>query len=407
MATFDEQHSTRGRANALVAALTAPDPRAALGGEELHGALDLCLECKACKSECPLSVDMASLKSEFLAQYYDVHGVPRRARAIAGIRTLNRLGSKVAPLTNALLRSTLVRTVLERMGGFDRRRPMPTLASESLDRWFRRRGGAGAARSGDRGTIILFSDTFTNYSEPSIGRAVVELLRGAGYRVELEARLCCGRPQISKGLLDDAKERARALVASLGPRVAAGARVVGWEPSCVSAMIDDIPSLLPDEPMARLLAEHVALAEDVILEAVQSGALEFAPDSPIAGRRIVFHGHCHQKAVIGTAGSIGLLRAIPGTDVVELDAGCCGMAGSFGFEVEHYDLSLKIGGDRLFPAVAAEPESTLFAATGVSCRQQIAHGTQRTALHPIELARAACSGTFPMEASAATRGGSG
>jgi len=390
MATFDEEHSTRGRANALVQALSSADPAAALGDERLHDALDLCLECKACKSECPLSVDMAALKSEFLSHYHDVHGVPLRSRAIAAIRTLNRLGSAAAPLANALARSTPARVLLERSLGIDRRRTLPSLADESLPRWQkkRQRRGAGADRVPTAGRVVLFADSFTAYGEPAIGRAAVELLEAAGYEVELESRLCCGRPQISKGLLDTARDKAEALVARLGPLVGEGVMVLGWEPSCVSAMVDDFPALLPGDAMARALAEGVRLVDELLLEAVRSGALALDPDAPLSGRRILFHGHCHQKAVLGTSSTVALLGTIPGAEVVELDAGCCGMAGSFGFEREHFELSMQIGSERLFPAVLAEPDSTVVVATGVSCRQQIAQGTGRRAYHPVELLRA-------------------
>ena len=389
MATFDEEHSTRGRANALVQALSSADPAAALGDERLHDALDLCLECKACKAECPLSVDMAALKSEFLSHYHDLHGVPLRSKAIASIRTFNRIGSMAAPLANAVARSSPARSLLERHLGIDRRRTLPSVAAESLPRWWKRRARrGGSGRQPHRGKVVLFADTFTAYGEPAIGRAAIELLEMAGYEVALESSLCCGRPQISKGLLDSAREKATALVARLGPLAAEGVTVLGWEPSCVSAMVDDFPALLPADPLAKALSENVRLVDEVLLEAVRSGALALDEDAALAGKRILFHGHCHQKAVLGVESSVALLALVPGAEVVELDAGCCGMAGSFGFEAEHFDLSMSIGGARLFPAVAAEPPSTVVVATGVSCRQQIAQGTGRHALHPVELLRA-------------------
>ena len=239
-------------------------------------ALDLCLECKACKTECPLSVDMAALKSEFLSQYHDVHGVPFRSRAIASIRTLNRVGSVVAPFANAVRPFDARAALLERYVGIDRRRTLPSLADENLSRWYRRRarrGGPATAGQGTRGRLVLFADSFTAYGEPGIGRAAVELLERAGYDVELEAGLCCGRPQISKGLLDAARAKAEALVGRLGPLVADGVTVLGWEPSCVSAMVDDFPSLLPENPLARTLADSVRLVDEVLLDAVRSGAI--------------------------------------------------------------------------------------------------------------------------------------
>ncbi len=379
MATRLEEDSTRGRANALVHALSASEPKQALGDERLHEVLDLCLMCKACKSECPLGVDMAKLKSEALSHHHDRHGVPLRSRIFGGIRTLNRLGSATAPLSN---RTGFLRGVLERRLGITARRPLPRYVRRNLVRWFRKRGAPAAA---PRGPVTFLADSFTTYTEPGIGRAAVELLERSGYGVRLASAGCCGRSSLSKGLLDDARRKAAALVSELdgsGP-------VVGCEPSCLLTLRDETLSLLPDDPRARAVADRVRQVEELITDAIDAGDLPLAPDSWLAGRRILFHGHCHQKADVGTAATMALLRRIPGVEVVELDAGCCGMAGSFGFEAEHYDVSMTIGEDRLFPAVRAEPATTVVAATGVSCRQQIAHGTQRRAHHPLELVLAA------------------
>ncbi|ASR36519.1 FAD-binding protein [Prauserella marina] len=383
MATLREEDSTRGRANALVKALSEPDPRAALGDERLHDVLDLCLMCKACKSECPLGVDMAKLKTEALAQRHDTHGIPLRSRVFGAIRSLNRLGAATAPLSNLPGRIPVLRRLLERRLGITAARPLPRFHRRHLVSWFRRRSQGGTGR---RGPILLLADSFTTYTEPEIGRAAVELLERAGYEVNLVSQGCCGRSSLSKGLVSDAKAKAGALVARL-----AGSRapIVGCEPSCVLTLRDETLSLLEGDPRAREVADRVRQLEDVLAEAIDDGDLVLSGERWPAKRRILFHGHCHQKAEVGTAATTGLLRRIPGAEVTDLDAGCCGMAGSFGFEAEHYELSMRVGGDRLFPAVAAEPDSTIVAATGVSCRQQIAHGTQRGALHPLELIRAA------------------
>ncbi|MGP4097829.1 FAD-binding and (Fe-S)-binding domain-containing protein [Nonomuraea sp. KM90] len=380
MATREEEHSTRGRANALVKALSSPDPRRALGDERLHGILDLCLECKACQSECPLGVDMAALKSEFLHQYQELHGVPVRARLFGAIRTLNRLGSATAPLSNWLagaLRGPL---------GLSRRRPLPRFHRDHLLRWHARRPQpAGTAdTSGTSGTsgkeVILLADSFTTYSEPAIGRAAVELLERAGYRVRLAAEGCCGRSSISKGLLDRARTMAEAMVTRLA---ASDAPIVGLEPSCLLTLKDEYAALLPGDPRVAAVAARARLIPELLAEAIDDGSLVLG--DALRGREILLHGHCHEKAVTGTAATRALLSRIPGAEVTEIDAGCCGMAGSFGFEAEHYDLSMKIGGLRLFPAIAASSPDTLLAATGVSCRQQIAHGAGRRARHPVEL----------------------
>ncbi|MEU3274934.1 FAD-linked oxidase C-terminal domain-containing protein [Saccharomonospora sp. NPDC006951] len=383
MATLREEDSTRGRANALVKALSEPDPKAALGDERLHEVLDLCLMCKACKSECPLGVDMAKLKTEALAQRHDTHGIPARSRVFGAIGSLNRLGAATAPLSNLPGRIPVLRRLLERRLGITAARPLPRFHRRHLVSWFRRRGRSAAGR---RGPILLLADSFTTYTEPAIGKAAVELLERAGYQVNLVSQGCCGRSSLSKGLVSDAKAKAGALVASLA---GSGAPIVGCEPSCVLTLRDETLSLLEGDSGAREVAERVRQLEDVLAEAIDDGDLVLSAARWPANRRILFHGHCHQKAEVGTAATAGLLRRIPGAEVTDLDAGCCGMAGSFGFEAEHYELSMKVGGDRLFPAVAAEPDTTIVAATGVSCRQQIAHGTARRALHPLELIRAA------------------
>jgi FAD/FMN-containing dehydrogenase/Fe-S oxidoreductase len=387
MATRDEEHATRGRANALVMALSAPDPKAALGDDRLHGILDLCLECKACKRECPLGVDMAALKAETLAARQDVHGVPPRARLFAAVRRLNMLGSALAPLSNLPGRSRLARALAERTLGVAAGRPLPRFRRDTLPRWLAsRRAPAGPFA---RGEVVFLADSFTTWTEPAIPIAAVELLELAGWRVRVERSGCCGRASISKGLLDRAGELAAGMSARLAPFAERGVPIVGVEPSCLLTLRDEHVALRPGDPAAAAVAGATRLVEELLAEAIDDGGLTLRERSPVSGRRILFHGHCHQKALVGTAATVGLLRRIPEAEVVEVDAGCCGMAGSFGFEAEHYDLSMRIGGLRLFPAVTAEPAGTLLAATGVSCRQQIAHGTGRAACHPVELVRAA------------------
>jgi Fe-S oxidoreductase len=387
MATRDEEHSTRGRANALLHALSMPDPRAALGDDRLHGILDLCLECKACKSECPLGVDMASLKTEALAAYHDVHGVPLRSRLFGSIRALNRVGSAAYPLSNLLGGLPAIRRTAERWLGIHRARPLPTFERTNLRRWFdtRPRPAGGPAA----GELIFLADCFTTFTDVSVGRAAISLLEWAGWRVRLAEAGCCGRSSLSKGLIDKARPMAIRMSARLADAAARGVPIVGAEPSCLLTLRDDYPALLAANPQARSVAAATRLAEELIMEAIDAGRVAIPARDPDSAVRILFHGHCHQKALAGTAATVGLLRAIAGADVVELDAGCCGMAGSFGFEAEHYDLSMRIGELRLFPAIRAEPPSTMIAATGVSCRQQILHGTERRARHPLELAWAA------------------
>jgi FAD/FMN-containing dehydrogenase/Fe-S oxidoreductase len=380
MATRDEEHSTRGRANALVLALSEPDPAAALGGERLNEVLDLCLECKACAHECPMSVDMATLKSEALAHHHQRHGVDLRSRLFGATRGLYRLGALAAPVANRLAAPRALRALMQRVTGIDARRPLPTFRRDHLLRWNRGRSATPTAPGvvpGERGEVVFLADSFTSHTEPDIGKAAIRLLEHTGWRVRVESGVCCARPQISKGLLPKAKRTASALVRQLAPEAERGVRISGCEPSCVSTLRDEHPRLLGDA-RAAVIADRAALVDELLLEALEDQTLR-----PVRGPgRIAFHGHCHQKAVLGTGSSVGLLRHL--SEVDELDAGCCGMAGSFGFEAEHYELSMRIGGQRLFPAVESAADSAIVA-TGVSCRQQVAHGTGRRARHPVEL----------------------
>ena len=385
MATRDEEHSTRGRANALLHALSMPDPRAALGSDRLNGILDLCLECKACKSECPLGVDMAALKTEALAAYHDQHGVPWRSRMFGSIRTLNRLGSAAFPLSNLAAGWRPARLMAERWLGISAARPLPRFQRQDLRRWNRRR--AAPARNASQGELIFLADSFTTFTEPSVGRSAIELLELAGWQVRLESAGCCGRASLSKGLVDQARRMAAGMADRLGEAAASGVPIVGVEPSCLLTLRDEYSALLPGDPRAQALAAATRLPEELLMAAVAEGRLILPPENGLRGRRVLFHGHCHQKALAGTTATMALLRSIPGADVIEVDAGCCGMAGSFGFEAEHYELSMSIGELRLFPAVRAEAAETIIAATGVSCRQQIAHGTGRMARHPLEVIR--------------------
>lgn len=286
-------------------------------------------------------------------------------------------------MANAIGRSSVARRMSEQVMGIDRRRPLPAFARQSLGAWFRRRAPAVA---GQRGDVVFFADSFTSYTEPEIGIASIELLERAGWRVRLVDDVCCGRSQISKGLLDGARRNHERLLARLGPFAEAGTPIVGCEPSCVFTLKDELVALSRGDQRAAAIARQARLVEELIADSIDDGSLA-VPEDGIA-RSIVFHGHCHQKAAGALSSSTRLLDRIPGAQVTVLDAGCCGMAGSFGFERDHYELSMQIGELRLFPAVRAAPDA-LIAATGVSCRQQIAHGTGRRAVHPVVLLRQA------------------
>ncbi|MQA92340.1 MAG: FAD-binding protein [Gemmatimonas sp.] len=392
MATREEEHSTRGRANALVHALSSPDPAAALSDSRLHEILDLCLECKACKTECPMSIDLAAMKSEALSKYFERHGTPLRAKVFGHVRILNRLGSALAPFSNLGANAPFARRALERWVGIDRRRPLPRFRRRTLSAWYDRRSRSGRSQGrgpGTRGILAFLADSFTTYTEPEIGIAAIELLEAAGWEVRLVSNVCCGRSLISKGLLAEARQRHAKLIETLLPFARQNIPIVGCEPSCISTLGDELPALAGRSSESLEISRQARLADELVAEAIADGSLSIDPDSEVADRQILFHGHCHQKAARATAASVKLLQSIPGATVDVLDAGCCGMAGSFGFEAEHYELSMRIGGMRLFPAVRSSQADALIAATGVSCRQQIAHGTGRTARHPLHLLRSA------------------
>jgi FAD/FMN-containing dehydrogenase/Fe-S oxidoreductase len=376
MVTRDEEHSTRGRANALRAVLSGRMAPTEFTGRRLYEVMDLCLECKGCKAECPANVDMAKMKYEFLYHYYQTNGLPLRNRLFGRIAQLNAIGARVPALANRLANLPLNRWLLEKVAGIDRRRPLPAFAPQTFEQWFRRRTPPAAA---PRGEVVLFHDTFVNYNTPGIGEAAVQLLEAGGYKVVLVDRKCCGRPMISKGMLTEARENARYNVERLHPYAARGVAIVGLEPSCLLTLRDEWVDLLRTDE-ARTVARQSALLEQFLLRERERGLeLPFVRH----GRRALLHGHCHQKALVGTAPTVAALTWA-GYAVSEVDSGCCGMAGSFGFEREHYDVSVALGNRRLAPAVKAAPADTEVIAPGISCRQQIEHLAGRRAKHPAE-----------------------
>jgi FAD/FMN-containing dehydrogenase/Fe-S oxidoreductase len=381
MVTLEEKHSTRGRANALRLVMNGRLDESGLGDAGVFEVLDLCLECRACKAECPVGVDVARFKSEFLADYWRRHGTPLRARAIGRIHTLARWGSALAPISNIVADSVAVRWLTERFIGIDRRRTLPRWARRTFADRFPALPAPPA-----RG-VVLFNDTFTNYMTPEIGMAAVDVLRSAGTTVELAPHVCCGRPLISQGLLDEARDLASANADRLHAAAARGQSIVFLEPSCLSAVREDAPSLLRGDAQrkARTVAGACVLFEDYLERACQDdpSRLTLQPGPS----RLLLHGHCHQKAMGLLPPARTLLARIPSCTVVDLDAGCCGMAGSFGYATEHYEVSRQIGERRLLPAARTLKEGEILVASGLSCRQQVAHFTGVTAVHPATLLR--------------------
>jgi FAD/FMN-containing dehydrogenase/Fe-S oxidoreductase len=381
-ATGDEVNSTRGRANALRAALSGEFGPDGLTSAELREALDLCLECKACKAECAARVDMAKLKYEVLAHYQARHGVPLRSRLFGALAETGRLGGLAPGLTNRLFGSDIVRNLLDRTVGIDKRRTLPPIAPQTFQSWFRnrRRPAAGA-----NGRVVLWDDCHISHHCPELGRDAVRVLEAAGFDVLcVSDRKCCGRPLISKGLLAKARSNARHNVDRLLPFARAGLPIIGVEPSCIACFRDEYPDLLKSAA-AREVAAQSFFFEEFIASLADRNRLSLHFAIPPRQRRIMVHTHCYQKA-LGTAEPvIKMLRMLPDTQVEEIAGGCCGMAGAFGYEKEHYDLSMAIGEQTLFPAVRGAAADTIIAAAGTSCREQIKDGTQRAARHPISL----------------------
>jgi FAD/FMN-containing dehydrogenase/Fe-S oxidoreductase len=377
-ATRDEKDTTRGRANALRLALSGEQPSLA-NDRDVYDVLDLCLMCKGCKAECPSNVDLAKLKAEFLQFYYHDRQRPLGHWLMAGVHRLNRLGAPFAPLVNFLQKRRSLRWLLEKLGGIDRRRSLPPLHRHHFRRWFARHHPDPAA--GSRGRVLLLADCFTTYNEPTIGRAAVRVLERAGYAVELADLTCCGRPQISKGFL----HRTRALIQEQADKLAAqladGTPLLGLEPSCLLTLADEWTELLPGAA-TRSITAAAHLADDWLARQIQAGRAELSLQP--RAEKCVLHGHCHQKALLGAGGSAAALRLVPDLTVHVLDTGCCGMAGSFGFEREHYDLSVQIAQLALLPALDQTP-AALVVATGTSCRHQIHDLAGRRALHPLEV----------------------
>jgi FAD/FMN-containing dehydrogenase/Fe-S oxidoreductase len=382
MATREETHSTRGRANVLRLAMAGQIGDAGLSDQAVREVLELCLECRACKAECPVGVDVGRFKSEFLAGYWQRHGTPLKARMLGHVHHMSRWGSRFAPLSNLVARSTPVRWLNERLFGLDRRRVPPAWTSKTFARQVQKR--ARTTRS-DQAGVAVFNDTFTNYYSPEIGMAGLDVLDGLGVDVDLAPNVCCGRPLISQGLLAAAERQAALNTDRLYPLAANGRRLVFFEPSCLSAIREDVPSLLRGDAQrrARVVAEQAMLFEELVESTLDAGHARLA-----LGRgpsQILLHGHCHQKAMGKLAPAKALLARIPGSTLVDLDAGCCGMAGSFGYMRDHFEVSRAIGERRLLPAARSLGDDAVLVASGVSCRHQVADFTRTRALHPAEL----------------------
>ncbi|MCK4850830.1 MAG: 4Fe-4S dicluster domain-containing protein, partial [Phycisphaerae bacterium] len=376
-ATRDEEHSTRARANALRLAMTGQLGPEAITTSRLFDVLDLCLSCKSCKSECPANVDLTRLKSEFLQKYHDAHGSGLREKIIANSpRMAAWIAGWKAPLVNFVQRNWLFRKLLEIIVGFDSRRIAPAYARLPLAKWFARRAKPNGQVTKK---VVLFDDTYMSYHQTNVGISAVELLESCGYQVILANAGCCQRPRISHGFLRKAKILGERTLRNLDTYIQQGLEIVVCEPGCCSALVDDLPDLIDDEQLGQRIKENVMMIDEFLDREIQQGALNCRFSSPFTS--ILIHGHCHQKALFSTNSMKRLLDRVPGISVQEIDSGCCGMAGSFGYEREHYDISMQIGEDRLFPAVRNRPPGCAVVACGFSCRHQIADATDVSPLH--------------------------
>lgn len=406
MATRNEKDTTRARANILREFLTRSDKPNRYDQKEIYEVMDLCLSCKGCKSECPSNVDVAKLKAEFLQHYYDANGVPFRSRLIANFARSARLGSIAPGLYNFVMTNKVTSKWVKQFSGFAVDRSMPLLYKTTLLSWYKRhvdrrregRGGEGAdtkksggadmKKSGrnDGRKVYLFCDEFTNYNDTETGIKAILLLERLGYEVVIPKHEESGRAWLSKGLVRQAKKIAEKNIRLLSPLVTDATPMIGIEPSAILTFRDEYPDLAGDEQLeaARQLAKNTFFIDDFLAAEIDKGKIT-ADAFTKETRQIKLHGHCQQKALSSVAGSVKVLSLPQNYSVSTIPSGCCGMAGSFGYEKEHYSLSQQIGELVLLPAVRQQGEGVIIAAPGTSCRHQIKDGTGRKALHPVEI----------------------
>lgn len=385
MATRDEKNTTRARANLLREFLTNSSKSNPFDHKEIYEVMDLCLSCKACKSECPSSVDVAKLKAEFLQHYYDANGAPFRSKIIANISKVNALGSVAPWFTNFFMTNKLIAPLIMKTIGFDARRSMPTLYKTTLDRWFK--NNKVQSTSGETlGRVYLFNDEFTRFNDTEIGIKAILLLQKMGYEVIIPEHLESARTYLSKGFLRKAKKIVNKNLSLLSGKITANSPLVGIEPSAILSFRDEYPELAEAhlKSEAEKIAHNAFTIEEFLYHAFQQGKIRSEMFKP-SQQEVLYHGHCQQKSIASTKEALAILSLPKGWNVKEIPSGCCGMAGAFGYEKEHYDVSMKVGELVLFPAVRKSSKTTFLAASGTSCRHQIKDGTGRKAQHPVEL----------------------
>jgi Fe-S oxidoreductase len=376
-ATHEERDVTRGRANTLRLAASGQIGTDGIADEAVRAALDLCVSCKGCKRECPTGVDMARMKIEFLAQYKARHGQTLRDRLVAHLPRYAPWASRIGPVLGAAMRLPGVPALLQAVAGIDARRKLPAFHRPWLQ--------DVRPDSGDGREVLLFADTFNNWHEPANLAAAARVLEATGHRVATsgvpgERPLCCGRTYLATGRVDDARAEARRTLAALRPWLERGVPVLGLEPSCLFTFRDEYAALLPGDALAERLAECAKLADEYLAAEIGAGRVQ-APWQDRGPLDLRVHGHCHQKAFGTFEATLALLRTLPGAKVEAIESGCCGMAGAFGYEKGHYGISMRMAEAGLLPAVRGAPNALIVAA-GTSCRNQIADGAARVAVHP-------------------------
>lgn len=390
--TREEKDSTRGRARMLFEMLRGDVIDDGWRDPHIKDALDLCLACKGCKGECPVSVDVATYKAEFLAHYYEDRVRPPAAYTMGFIDKWAQLASITPALANLGTQAPGLASILRKLGGITQHRKLPAFPPHTFKDWFANRTTDSGSPMNVRGEVILWADTFNNYLFPHTSKAAVEVLEDAGFRVRVpQQHLCCGRPLYDFGMLDEAKTYLRTMLKSMAPEIASGVPIVCLEPSCASVFHDELTNLFPHDEAAQKLRKQVVLFAD-FLESVGYRPAQRNPQ--ISGRKAIIHGHCHHKALWSMSREERLIREA-GLQPQVLDSGCCGLAGSFGYEAEHYEISMKIGERVLLPSVRTADRDTIIVADGFSCRQQISHGTSRHAMHLAEVLQMALRPSRP------------
>ena len=367
MATREEVHSTRGRANALRGVLSGALKEDLMTSKKMLKVLDLCIECKSCKSECPANVDMAKIKYEFLHNYYKKNKTPLRSKLVGSVPILYKfIAGPQAYFFNLANKLPLAKVITEKIIGIHKKRQMPEISTYTFESWFKKRV-SNSTKS--RGKILFFHDTHINFIHPEVGKATVKILESAGYEVEITNRKCCGRTMISKGLLDDAKKNVNYNTKLLYDYVEKGIKIIGVEASCVSAMQDEFPDLADEKEKAKKISENTFTVQDLLIQIQDDGNQQINWNS--LDKDLLLFVHCHERALNGTNNSLGSLNLPNKFNAKLIDAGCCGMAGSFGMEKEHYEISKKMAEDRLLPSIENSKENQEIIVTGISCHDQI------------------------------------